>query len=53
MDKDCVKKHKDVIYKIANSNTAKDESGYTVILEDDPWRDEEEWEAMYKDLKNK
>ena len=51
--KDFVDKNKDLIYKIAKSNTAKDESGLTVVTDDDPWRNEEEWEAMYKDQKNK
>ena len=50
--KDFVEKHKKLLYDFAKSNTVKDESGLTVIPKDDPWRDEEEWDAMYKDLKN-
>ncbi|NLI92501.1 MAG: hypothetical protein GX434_09945 [Peptococcaceae bacterium] len=50
---DFISKNKDVIDKIAKSNTKINKSGLTVISKDDTWLDETEWDEMYKDLKNK
>jgi hypothetical protein len=50
---DFVTKNKDIIYKIAKSNTVINESGLSVIPKDDPWLDEKEWDEMYEDLKKK
>ncbi|MDR3601493.1 MAG: hypothetical protein P4L49_13610 [Desulfosporosinus sp.] len=48
-----VNKNKDLINKIARSNTIQNDAGVTVIPKDDPWRDEHEWDEMYKELKKK
>lgn len=50
---DFVTKNKEIIHRIAKSNTVINKSGLTVIPKDDPWLDEEEWDAMHKDLRNK
>lgn len=50
---DFVTKNKDIIYKIAKSNTVINKSGLSVIPKDDPWLDEMEWDEMYKVLKKK
>lgn len=50
---DFISKNKEIIYKIAQSNTVVNESGLTVIPKDDPWREEKEWDEMYEDLKKK
>lgn len=50
---DFIIKNKDVIDKIAKSNTRINKSGLTVIPKDDTWLDEAEWDEMYKDLKKK
>lgn len=48
-----VNKNKDLINRIARSNTTQNDAGVTVIPKDDPWRDEHEWDEMYKELKEK
>jgi len=45
--------NKDLINKIARSNTTKNDAGITVIPKDDPWRDEHDWDEVYKELKEK
>ncbi|MHB1406779.1 MAG: hypothetical protein ACYCV0_14470 [Desulfitobacteriaceae bacterium] len=50
---DFITKKRDVINRIVKSNTQKNDAGLTIVPKDDPWREEEEWDAMYKDLKNK
>ena len=50
---DFVNKNKELLYKIAKSNTVINESGLVAIPKDDPWLDEKEWDKMYEDLKNK
>lgn len=50
---DFVNENKELLYKIAKSNTVINQSGLTVILQDDPWLDEKEWDEMYEDLKKK
>ena len=46
-------KNKDLINRVARSNTTKNDADVTVITRDDPWRDEHEWDDMYKELKKK
>ncbi|AGA67909.1 hypothetical protein Desdi_0363 [Desulfitobacterium dichloroeliminans LMG P-21439] len=48
-----ISKNKDVIDKIARSNTRINKSGLTVIPKDDTWLDETEWDEMYNNLKKK
>lgn len=44
--KDFLKKNKDKIRKISESNTVRNKEGVCVIGMDDPWRKETEWEEM-------
>ena len=46
-------KNKDLINKIAQSNTTQNDAGVTVVPKNDPWRDEQEWDELYKELKDK
>lgn len=47
-----IENNKDVIRKIADSNTKKNQDGLTVIEKDDPWREESEWDDFFKELDN-
>lgn len=48
-----IKKNKEKLMDIANINTKKNQDGLTVISKDDPWREETEWDELYKDLTKK
>lgn len=48
-----VSKNRDLINRIAKSNTIKNNDGLTVIEKDDPSRDEHEWDDLYKELQEK
>ena len=37
-------------YKLASDNTKYNSDGKAVILENDEWRDEKEWDAMFEQL---
>ena len=37
-------------YKMASDNTKYNDAGKAVILENDEWRDEKEWDAMFEQL---
>jgi hypothetical protein len=37
-------------YKLAKDNTNINSDGKAVILENDEWRDEKEWDAMFEQL---
>lgn len=37
-------------YKMASDNTKYNAAGKAVILENDEWRDEKEWDAMFEQL---
>lgn len=37
-------------YKMASDNTKYNADGKAVILENDEWRDEKEWDAMFEQL---
>ena len=52
IDHKIIEKHKEAILKIARANTKKNENGLTVIEKDDPWRNETEWDELYKELEN-
>lgn len=40
-------------YSFATSNTNYDEEHRPVVLEDDEWRNESEWDDLFESLKNK
>jgi len=46
---DFIKANKEKIYRMAEANTVKNEKNIPVITKDDPWRDETEWDAVYRD----
>lgn len=50
IDTEVIKKHKEAILKIAKANTKKNEDGLTVIEKDDPWRNETEWDELFKEI---
>lgn len=50
---DFVSKNRDLINRIAKSNTIKNNDGLTVIGKNDPSRDEHEWNDLYKELHEK
>ena len=41
-------KNKEKIYEIARNNTVYNAEGHAVIEKDDPWRNEDEWDDLYK-----
>jgi len=51
---DFIQQNKDRIRKATNSNSQRNLNGIPVISKDDKWREETEWNEMYKDIsKNK
>lgn len=46
-----LEQNKDKIRKITDSNTKRNENGIPVISKDDPWRKEEEWDSLCKELR--
>lgn len=51
--KEFLSKNKDLINRIAKSNTIKNDDGLTVISKDDPCREEHEWDDLYRELREK
>lgn len=49
---DFVSQHREQIHTIADKNCKKNSNGDYVIEKDDPWREEHEWDELYKELKN-
>ena len=45
-----LKENKEKIYALAKQNTKYNEEGQAVLSKDDPWRDETEWDILYKEL---
>ncbi|SPF32601.1 hypothetical protein SBF1_1120001 [Candidatus Desulfosporosinus infrequens] len=48
---DFVSQHRDKIQELSNANWPKNSDGEYVITKDDPWRQEHEWDELYKELK--
>lgn len=38
------------VYKLASDNTKYDADGNAVILENDEWRDEKEWDEVFEQM---
>lgn len=38
------------VYKLASDNTKYDADGKAVILENDEWRDEKEWDEVFEQM---
>lgn len=53
VDTKFIEKNKEKIKKIAEANTKKNKDGLTVLDKNDPWREETEWDQLYKELKDK
>lgn len=45
-----IQKNKDKLYKMAEKNTTYNSEGRAVIKKDDEWRNETEWDDLYKKL---
>ena len=45
-----VRKNKVALFSFAEKNTEYNAEGRAVISRDDPWFDEDEWDAHYKEL---
>lgn len=50
---DFISQHREQIQTIADKNWKKNSDGDYVIEKDDPWRQEYEWDELYKELKHK
>lgn len=50
---DFLNSNKDIVRKVVDSNTVKNNDGLTVISKDDPWRDELEWDHYDRKIKDK
>jgi hypothetical protein len=50
---DFVSQHREQIQTLADKNWKKNSDGNYVIEKDDPWRQEHEWDELYKELKRK
>ncbi|MFZ3103046.1 MAG: hypothetical protein WA131_09250 [Desulfitobacteriaceae bacterium] len=48
---DFVNQHRDKIQELSDANWPKNSDGEYVITKDDPWRQEHEWDELYKELK--
>jgi hypothetical protein len=46
--KEFLKANKEKIRNITESNTVRNKDGVPVITKDDPWRNETEWDSLYK-----
>lgn len=44
-----VVKNRDAVRSIAISNTVRNKDGKTVVMKNDPWRKENEWETLRRD----
>ena len=45
-----VNQYNEKAYKLAKDNTNINSDGKAVILDNDEWRDEKEWDAMFEQL---
>ena len=45
-----MKEHHGKAHALARKNTKYNEDGQAILTEDDPWADEEEWDALYRKL---
>lgn len=47
---DFMSKNRELIRQITEVNTLKNDKEITVVSKDDPWRDESEWDDLYREL---
>ena len=48
--KEFIKRNKEKIYRIAETNTTRNSKGQVIISKDDPWYYEDEWEEHFMEL---
>lgn len=46
-----IKENKEAVYMLAERNTTRNENGQIVLLENDEWREESEWDDFFDELR--